>query len=125
MSYPQRQFERVVEERVSLRRRFAALLSKRIHDGQNHLVILGRQNAKEKLASFLVMLVDHQGEEAGPLIDVQMSRQDIADYLGLTIETVCRVLSDMKCKRLIDMPSLHQLTIRNRDTLEDIADGVA
>lgn len=125
MSYPQRQFERVVEERVSLRRRFAALLSKRIHDGQNHLVILGRQNAKEKLASFLVMLVDHQGEGAGPLIDVQMSRQDIADYLGLTIETVCRVLSDMKCKRLIDMPSLHQLTIRNRDTLEDIADGVA
>lgn len=122
--YPQRQFERVIEGRPNLRRRFAALLSKRIHDSQNHLVILGRQNAKEKLASFLVMLVERHGEAAGLLIDVQMSRQDIADYLGLTIETVCRVLSDMKRNRLIDIPNLHQLTIRNRDALEDIADGV-
>lgn len=122
--YPQRQFERVVEERPGLRRRFAALLSKRILDSQNHLVILGRQTAKEKLASFLVMLVERQGEDAGALIDVHMSRQDIADYLGLTIETVCRVLSGMKRSHLIDIPNLHQLTIRNRDALEDIADGI-
>lgn len=122
--YPQRQFERVVEERPGLRRRFAMLLSKRIHDSQNHLVILGRQMAKEKLASFLLMLVQRQGEDAGAPIDVQMSRQDIADYLGLTIETVCRVLSDMKRSRVIDIPNVHQLTIRNRDVLGDIADGI-
>ncbi len=124
VSFPHRQFERVVEERVSLRRRFAALLSKTIHDTQNHLVILGRQNAKEKLASFLVMLVQRRGEDAGPLIEMQMSRQDIADYLGLTIETVCRVLSEMKRSRLIDIPNVHQLTIRNSDVLNDIADGI-
>ena len=124
VSYPQRQFERVVEERVNLRRRFAVLLSKTIHDSQNHLVILGRQNAKEKLASFLVMLLERQCEAAGALIEMQISRQDIADYLGLTIETVCRVLSDMKRSRLIDIPNVHQLTIRNRDALGDIADGI-
>jgi CRP-like cAMP-binding protein len=124
VSYPRRQLERVVEERPNLRRRFTALLSKTIHDSQNHLVILGRQTAKEKVSSFLIMLAERQSEDAGALIDIRMSRQDIADYLGLTIETVCRVLSDMRRTRLIDIPNLHQLTIRNSDALEDIADGV-
>ena len=124
VSYPQRQFERVVEERAGLRRRFSVLLSKTIHASQNHLVILGRQNAKEKLASFLVMLLERRGEDAGALIEMQISRQDIADYLGLTIETVCRVLSDMKRSQLIDIPNVHQLTIRNREALGDIADGI-
>jgi CRP-like cAMP-binding protein len=120
--YPQRQITRLTEERLGLRRYFGSLLSRRVRDVQNHLVMLGRQTAKEKVASFLVMLVERQGAENSRLA-VPMSRQDIADYLGLTIETVCRVLSAMKRKKLIDIPGLHDLTIRDFDALCALAEG--
>src|SRR5579872_4948382 len=56
--YPQRQIERLSEERPAVRRFFGSLLSRRVRDVQNHLVMLGRQTAKEKVASFLVMLIE-------------------------------------------------------------------
>jgi CRP-like cAMP-binding protein len=121
--YPQRQIERLGEERPSLRKRFSALLSRRVRDIQNHLVILGRQTAKEKVASFLLLLIEHQGSDEQTLLDVPMSRQDIADYLGLTIETVCRVLSAMKRDGLVDIPSLHELAVNDVDALYALADG--
>ena len=52
-----------------------------------------------------------------------MSRQDIADYLGLTIETVCRALSELKNARVIGAPNRHQIVIRNVDVLETMALG--
>ena len=121
--YPQRQVERLGEERPSLRRRFSALLSRRVRDIQNHLVILGRQTAKEKVASFLLLLIEHDGSEHGDCLDVPMSRQDIADYLGLTIETVCRVLSAMKRDGLLEIPSLHQVLVKDIDALYALMDG--
>ena len=123
MCYPQRQLERLIEDRPRLHRRFTALLTKSIRDSQNHLVILGRQTANEKLASFLIMLAQRYGEEDRVLLDLPMGRQDIADYLGLTIETVCRVLSAMKRSRHIEIPNLHHVMIRDLGALCEIADG--
>jgi CRP-like cAMP-binding protein len=123
ISYPQRQIARLAEERPSLRRRFATLLSQRVLDIQNHLVILGRQTAREKVASFLLFLIEHEGTEEVNLLNVLMSRQDIADFLGLTIETVCRVLSAMKRDGLVGIPNLHQLAIKDIDALYAVADG--
>jgi CRP-like cAMP-binding protein len=56
-------------------------------------------------------------------MELPMSRQDIADYLGLTIETVCRVLSAMKRESLVGIPNLHQLVITNRRALAELAEG--
>lgn len=121
--YPQRQIERLSEERPAIRRFFASLLSRRVRDVQNHLVMLGRQTAREKVASFLVMLIEREGAGEAGHLELRMSRQDIADFLGLTIETVCRVLSAMKREKLIGIPGLHELTIRDVDTLYALADG--
>jgi len=52
-----------------------------------------------------------------------MSRQDIADFLGLTMETVSRVLSAMKREKLIELPGLHELVIRDLESLHALADG--
>jgi CRP/FNR family nitrogen fixation transcriptional regulator len=52
-----------------------------------------------------------------------MGRQDIADYLGLTIETVCRTLTDFKATRVISIPDRHHVVIRNLETLETLAEG--
>ena len=125
VSYPQRQIERLGEERASLRKNFSAMLSRRVLDIQNHLVMLGRQTAKERVASFLIVIVEHSHCKNGGTIDVPMSRQDMADYLGLTIETVCRVLSAMKKQGLLGIPNLHQLVIKNVGALYAIAGGDA
>ena len=121
--YPQRQIERISDERPAVRRYFGSLLTRRVKDVQNHLVMLGRQTAREKVASFLVMLIERTGTQDGSHVELAMTRQDIADFLGLTIETVCRVLSAMKRNRLIDLPDIHELVIRNSDRLYALAEG--
>jgi CRP/FNR family nitrogen fixation transcriptional regulator len=123
LCYPQKQIERLGEERLSLRKRFAAVLTRRVRDIQNHLVMLGRQTAKERVAAFLVHVIEHTGIDKNGLMELPMSRQDMADYLGLTIETVCRVLSAMKRGGMINIPNLHQLVIKNTAALAELAEG--
>lgn len=62
---------------------------------QEHLLVVGRQNALEKLAVFLVDLAERQGG-LDVVIDLPMTRTDIGDYLGLTVETVSRNLSKLR-----------------------------
>lgn len=61
---------------------------------QQHSLLLGRKTALEKIGSFLNEMAKRQGSEAS--IDLPMSRQDIADYLGLTIETVSRTMTQLE-----------------------------
>ena len=87
------------------------------------MTVLGRQTSKERVVSFLLFLSERFGSEEDNLIDLPMSRQDIADYLGLTIETVCRVLSELKRARLIKLPNLRQVILSDADALHSLADG--
>ncbi len=61
---------------------------------QEHLLVIGRQNAAERVAAFLLDMMERQGDLRQ--IELAMSRTDIGDYLGLTIETVSRVFSKFK-----------------------------
>ena len=83
---------------------------------QDHMLLLGRKNAEERVASFLL---DMAGRVAGGgTVDLPMSRQDIADYLGLTIETVSRTFTHLESKAAIDLPSSRRVTLRNRMALQ-------
>lgn len=123
MAYPNRQVENLSNTMPAMRDRIMMVLSQRLLGMQDHLVMLGRQSARERVAAFLLMLAERAGAGDDALIEMPMSRQDIADYLGLTIETVCRVLSDMKRTKVIDTPNLHQVGIRSLDALETLAEG--
>jgi len=123
IAYPQRQIEQLSNTMPSMSRRLLVLLSQRLLGMQDHLVLLGRQAAKERVASFLLLLAERSEAEEGEAFEVPMSRQDIADYLGLTIETVCRALSDLKRTRLIGIPNVHQIVVTDRDGLENAADN--
>jgi CRP/FNR family nitrogen fixation transcriptional regulator len=85
---------------------------------QEHLLVLGRQNAVERIAAFLTDMAERQGGLRQ--VDLPMSRMDIADYLGLTIETVSRVFSKFKQKGIIRLPSLRSIEILKWQTLQDM-----
>jgi CRP/FNR family transcriptional regulator, anaerobic regulatory protein len=123
VAYSQRQVAQLSEERGSVRARFLTLLSQHICVMQDHLMLLGRQSAKERIASFLLLLSERTGSEDDNLLDVPMSRLDIADYLGLRIETVSRVLSEMDKTRVIDMLDMHQFALLENETLQSLANG--
>jgi CRP/FNR family transcriptional regulator len=57
------------------------------------------------------------------MLDLPMPRADIADYLGLTIETVCRVLSSFKRDGMIGIPDAHRIELRDRDALAAIGEA--
>jgi CRP/FNR family nitrogen fixation transcriptional regulator len=84
---------------------------------QNHMLLLGRKNAVEKLATFLL---DLSGRTANDdQIDLPMSRTDIADYLGLTIETVSRSLTQLERQGVIELPAHRRfIVLRNKPALE-------
>jgi CRP-like cAMP-binding protein len=123
LSFPQKQVERLCLETPNLRVRLFELLSQRVHDIQNHLTMVGRQTAKERVAAFLLLLAERLSAD-GVRVSVPMNRQDIADYLSLTMETVSRTLSLLKARRIISVPDQHQLELRNIDALHALADGI-
>jgi CRP-like cAMP-binding protein len=119
--YSRTHLERLGEERAEIRRQLTDRLRNDLRAAHNHLISLGCQSAKERVASFLLLLARRAGAKDGAAIEMQMGRQDIADYLGLTIETVCRTLSDLKDSRVIEIPSRHQIVVRNFSKLDAAA----
>ena len=83
--------------------------------GQNVAEQRLRKGAGERVAAFLLKFSDRctRGQE----MDLPMSRADIADYLGLTIETVSRSFSEMERTATIDLPSSRHVVLRNRSAL--------
>lgn len=87
---------------------------------QEHLLVVGRQTAIERIAAFLVDMAARQGDL--DQIELPMSRQDIGDYLGLTIETVSRVLSRLRDKGVLKFHGLRILEIRKPETLRSMCE---
>jgi CRP-like cAMP-binding protein len=92
---------------------------------QEHLTTLGRTSSRERVASFLVVLmrrVGHQ-DDGGIHVDLPMSRADIADFLGLRTETVSRAFTEFRQSGLIALPSAQHVTILDPKGLADAAEG--
>ncbi len=85
---------------------------------QEHLLLLGRKTACEKVATFLSELADRRDADT---VDMPMCRQDMADYLGLTIETVSRMLSQLQGASIVEFQGCRQFRIRNHDALARLA----
>jgi CRP-like cAMP-binding protein len=81
---------------------------------QAHVLLLIK-TAKERVAAFLLEMAERV--TAADEVELPMSRQDIADYLGLTIETVSRTLTDLESQSAISLPSSRRVVLRNRDAL--------
>ena len=124
LSFSQERIERLCRDNPNLRSRLFQMLSQRVCDIQNHLTVVGRQTAKERVAAFLLLLGDRLDAGKTSIINIPMNRQDIADYLSLTMETVSRTLSRLKAARMITSPDQHRLELHNIDGLRALADGM-
>ena len=121
IAYPRAQFDRMAECDPAFRAKVFSHLSTHLLSVQMHSFVLGCQSAKERLASFILRLAERTGGIGNGRLELAMGRQDIADHLGLTIETICRAITALKRERLLEVPSTHQLVLRNVDALSDLA----
>lgn len=106
------------------------LLQRTLEDldrARSWMLLLGRKNAREKIATFLIDMSERLAEEeAGAPLDsfaLPLSRQQVGDVLGLTIETVSRQLTDMKRAGIIALPDRRTVEIMDRDQLEQAAEA--
>jgi len=120
--YPRASVDRLVDKVPSLARRLWTATSDELRFAQQQLVLLGRKTATEKVASFLLLLAEQQKSLDGTVF-VSMSRTDIGDYLGLTIETVSRTLSKLKRDGLIALPVPDQVKLLDVERLSELAEG--
>jgi CRP-like cAMP-binding protein len=81
---------------------------------QDHILLLIK-TAKERVVGFLLEMAERV--PAGNGVELPMSRQDIADYLGLTIETVSRTFTELENAATIELPSARRVVLRNRSAL--------
>ncbi len=87
---------------------------------QEHLLVLGRKTACEKVASFLMDLAERDAQAEA--IALPMGRQDMADYLGLTIETVSRMLTQLQGASVVEFDGCRRFRVKRWDALERLAE---
>ena len=99
-------------------RKLWGLTARDLQTLQDHMLLLGRKTALERVACFLIRLSSRT--PASATLDLPMSRSDIADYLGLTIETVSRTFTQLERDHAISMPSSRHIVLHNRLAMADI-----
>jgi len=112
---------RLLDTSPELARQFCAVMVHDLTHAQTRMLLLARMTATERVATFLLELSDRRG--GSRVIELPMSRGDIADYLGLTLETVCRVLSGFKRDGIIAMPVPQRIELIDRDALTALCDA--
>jgi CRP/FNR family nitrogen fixation transcriptional regulator len=119
VSYRRRNAEQLAKKDETVSHQLFQFAMRNLAHAQSHSLLLGRRGAAEKVASFILGWAERC--PGGDVVHLAMTRQDIADYLGLTIETVSRSLSQFERDGVIALPSTRQLKVLNSDVLEDLA----
>jgi len=121
--FPRDKFQRLLGEFPEFEHRLLSRASNELASAQDQLLLLGRKGAKEKLASFLLLLRRRAMARgnADPALDLPMTRNDIADYIGLTTETVSRTFTKLVDEGVLGLPSPQHVVIHAREVLEELA----
>lgn len=120
---PAASIERMLDEQPQLARRLLRMATEELTATRDHLVCIAAKSAEAKMASFLLALARRNtsiGNDPSEL-HLQMTRIDIGDYLGLTVETVSRTLTKMKQAGVIALPRACRVLVRDARALEAMA----
>jgi len=124
-SFPRKRFEEMLEEYPDLENRLFKNTLDELDSAREWMLLLGRKTAKEKIASFLCMLANratsigcaHTTLSEFASFTLPLTRSDIADYLGLTIETVSRQITRLKTDGLIEVKSNREIIVPDLSAL--------
>jgi CRP/FNR family transcriptional regulator len=111
---PKPALEAMMKDNASLEHRVMMQALRELDEARDWMVTLGRKTAAEKVASFLFMIASHidpTDEQVAAKFDLPLSRSDIADFLGLTIETVSRQISKLKADGVIEIVNYRHVTV--------------
>jgi CRP/FNR family transcriptional regulator len=124
-SMSRRKLETVFARHPELERRLLAMVSHELSAAQEQMLLLGRKTAIERVAAFLLNLSSRSARIGWPEdpVHLPMTRADIADYLGLTIETVSRTITALKKDGLIQLRGTDEIAIPARKRLAAVAAG--
>lgn len=122
---PRRRLDELLARHPALEHRLLASVNDELVAAQDQMLLLGRKTAREKLATFLLLFLRREEERGrdGTVLTLPMGRGDIADYLGLTVETVSRTFTQFRSAGLIRLPDPARVEIADRRALEALADG--
>jgi CRP/FNR family transcriptional regulator len=124
--FPRSRLRALLDDYPKMEKRLLEVASHELVAAQEQMLLLGRKTARERLASFLLMR-SRQGMPCGHAryrFKLAMTRSDIADYLGLTIETVSRTLTRLRAEGLIDILLQSELAVTDPAGLEGLAGGL-
>ena len=121
--YPRHLLEAAVQSDPGLASRLFRLACAELGRAQEQMLLLARKTAEERIASFLLRLAQTDTGAGQPVVTLAMSRLDIADHLGLTIETVSRTLSRFKRDGLIGLPGRHEIALCRVERIRALAEG--
>ncbi|MBD0275357.1 MAG: Crp/Fnr family transcriptional regulator [Acetobacteraceae bacterium] len=123
--------ERLLDRFPSMERRLREIISADLEAAQDHMLSLGRKTARERMATFLLGLARQEAataggpHHAGTVVQLPMSRADIAAHLGLRIETVSRTFTEFFRKGLVRQCGPNRLSVPDMRRLARLADGEA
>ncbi len=123
---PHEPFMSLTTEFPELKHRLLDVVSNELGEAQYHMLMLGQKNAEERVASFLLHLSRRaplRGESTNP-VELPMSRGDIGDYLGLTLETVSRTFAALRDKGLIGFTDSRWARLIAPGSLQAMVDGL-
>src|SRR5689334_5941626 len=120
VAYRRSRLSALIEDDAAFRDRIMAATLRSLQRAQDHMMLLGRKTAQEKLATFLLDMAERISEDEEHF-DLPMQRADIADHLGLTIETVSRTLTQFARSGLIRlMPAGRSIGLCNKMALKNL-----
>jgi CRP/FNR family transcriptional regulator len=123
--FPREKLLALLEEFPNLKSRLLDIAADELSQAQEQMLLLGRKSPVEKLASFLSRL-QGENQRCGGMesrIDLPMGRADIADYLGLTIETVSRTFTRLRNDGIIRLEGANHVVVADEDALQDLAEA--
>jgi CRP/FNR family transcriptional regulator, nitrogen fixation regulation protein len=103
---------------VQVARKLWTMTASELRHAEDHMLLLGRKTAMERVATFLLEM-DRRLTVAG-MMALPMCRRDIGDYLGLTLETVSRALSQLHAEGVLGFSGARQNVLRNRQRLHNM-----
>ena len=113
-----RSLEQAAGMTVEVARSLWSMTAGELRHAEDHMLLLGRKSAMERVASFLLEM-DRRLAVTG-MMALPMCRRDIGDYLGLTLETVSRALSQLHSQGVLGFSGARQIVLRNRQRLRSM-----